>query len=245
MPINLKNRTGGGYIRIFNPSAAAPSIVTDGLVLNLDASNASSYPGSGTTWYDLSGNGYDGTLINSPTYSSLNGGYLIFNGSNQRVANSTLSNITGNTYRTMGGWIKGTTSENIPFALGNSPAYNAPNKGFGVNLSSTTTVAVYGISGYYDETGITASGLLSGNWSYLTITWDGTSIRVYCNGTLTGTRVRSSGAYDSLPGYFVGTWTNLDRFYNGYISTFSAYNRALSDSEILQNYNVQKTRFGL
>ena len=62
-----------------------PSIVTDGLVLCLDAANTKSYPGSGTTWTDISGKGYDGTLTNGPTFSSDNLGCIVFDGSNDRV----------------------------------------------------------------------------------------------------------------------------------------------------------------
>jgi len=62
-----------------------PNIVTSGLVLQLDAANTKSYPGSGTTWTDLSGNGNNGTLTNSPTFSSANGGIFTFNGTNQFI----------------------------------------------------------------------------------------------------------------------------------------------------------------
>ena len=65
--------------------AHSPRIVTDELVLALDAGNTKSYPGSGTTWTDLSGNGNDGTLLNSPTFNSANGGYLDFDGTNDYV----------------------------------------------------------------------------------------------------------------------------------------------------------------
>jgi hypothetical protein len=60
----------------------SPSIVTDGLVLCLDAGNPKSYPGSGTTWTDLSGNGNNGTLVNGVGYSGDNLGSLSFDGVN-------------------------------------------------------------------------------------------------------------------------------------------------------------------
>jgi hypothetical protein len=88
----------GGYV--FNSSMAsnqvANQIITKDLVLYLDAGNINSYPGSGTTWTDLSGNGYNGTLVNGPTYNSANNGYLIFNGSNQNVTIPNASIPTGN-----------------------------------------------------------------------------------------------------------------------------------------------------
>lgn len=62
-----------------------PHIVTDGLVLALDAANPTSYPGSGTTWRDLSGNNNSGSLVNGPTFNSVNGGSIVFDGSNDYV----------------------------------------------------------------------------------------------------------------------------------------------------------------
>ena len=76
----------------------SPSVVTSGLVLALDAGNTKSYPGSGATWTDLSGNGNTGTLQNSPTYSSANSGYFTLNGSTQYATGTNASSvqITGN-----------------------------------------------------------------------------------------------------------------------------------------------------
>ena len=75
MPIIIKSQTIYG----------APSIVTDGLSLYLDAANTRSYPGSGTAWYDLSGNVNHGTLVNGPTFDSGNAGSIVFDGTNKYV----------------------------------------------------------------------------------------------------------------------------------------------------------------
>ena len=85
---------------------AIPTIITDGLKLWLDASNPSSYPGSGTTWYDLSGNGNNGTMVNGVTYSTANGGVMSFDGVND-IVNFTNSLIVNNlTGHTISLWIK-------------------------------------------------------------------------------------------------------------------------------------------
>ena len=90
-----------------NPSRVANStIVSSGLVLHLDAGNASSYPGSGTTWTDLSGSGNNGTLVNGPTYSSANGGSLSFDGVNDYVSVSNTSQLRPSTELSIGMWIK-------------------------------------------------------------------------------------------------------------------------------------------
>jgi hypothetical protein len=83
MPITISGATISGGITL-SPSA---SIVTSGLVLSLDAGNPSSYSGSGTTWFDLSGNGNNGTLVNSPSYTTISGAQTFaFNGTNNRVS---------------------------------------------------------------------------------------------------------------------------------------------------------------
>ena len=80
-------------------SAAGPNLVTDNLILYLDAANTNSYSNSGTTWNDLSGNGYDATLTNGPTYNSDNGGYFIFDGTNDHaVIDSSFQVSTSGTY---------------------------------------------------------------------------------------------------------------------------------------------------
>ena len=79
-----------------------PRVVTDGLVLCLDAGNVKSYPGSGTTWTDLSGKGNTGTLTNGPTYSSANGGSIVFDGVDDRVSGTSFN--TGQNF-TINAWI--------------------------------------------------------------------------------------------------------------------------------------------
>ena len=84
--------------------------VTSGLILNLDASNANSYPGSGTTWYDLSGNNKNGTLTNGPTFSAANGGCIVFDGVNDYVAGGNLG--TFYSQGTISYWMYSTAVEN-------------------------------------------------------------------------------------------------------------------------------------
>jgi hypothetical protein len=94
------------YQGVFSkPIANAYSIITSGLLLNLDAGNTASYPGTGTTWTDLSGNGYNGTLTNGPTYSSSNGGTIVFDGTNDVASFGNILNI-GLSSWTMSCWVK-------------------------------------------------------------------------------------------------------------------------------------------
>jgi hypothetical protein len=85
--------------------AGGPDLIQDGLVLCLDAANTKSYPGSGTSWVDLSGNGNNGTLTNGPTFSSTNGGNIFFDGTNDYVRVSSTSIIPGSSSFTFNIWL--------------------------------------------------------------------------------------------------------------------------------------------
>lgn len=103
-----------GYYTSYG-SSSATDVITDGLVLKVDASNNSSYPGTGTTWYDLSGNGYNGTLTNGVTWSSNSGGTFLFTGSNLQYVDfgdPIKTRITGSNFVTYQGWFKGDGSWN-------------------------------------------------------------------------------------------------------------------------------------
>jgi len=97
-------------------------VVQDGLVLNLDASKFYSYSRSGTTWTDLSGNGNNGTLVNGPTFSSANGGSIVFDGSNDYMTSS--FTFTANQAMTISGWLYSTATsgyKNFVDTSNNSP----------------------------------------------------------------------------------------------------------------------------
>ena len=83
----------------------SPQIVTSGLVLALDAANKVSYPGTGTTWYDLSGNGNTGTITNGPTFSNVNLGTIVFDGTNDYVSIPSTSNFNNGNNITVEAWV--------------------------------------------------------------------------------------------------------------------------------------------
>ncbi len=105
----------------------SPRIITDGLVLALDAANQKSYPGSGTTWSDLSGNGNNGTLTNGPTFDSGNNGSIIFDGVDDYITTGTTpSQLQGNPSFTVSGWFY--RNANLPV--------NTGTWGFGGNVTN-------------------------------------------------------------------------------------------------------------
>lgn len=219
-----------------NPS----SIVSNGLLLNIDASNPGSYSGTGNTWYDLSGNNNHGTLMNSPTYDAASGS-IVTNGTNQYISIPQISTAIANV--TMQAWVY-------------------------VNLNTTGTFMKNGSNGggysigignnAFDQVGSNVCMLFSGvrwistgtsfgtaGWKLITMTLDGSSVpRAYVNGTLIGSYPDAT----KNPVAPIGTF-NLGAnigdgniYYNGKFAAAYFYNRALSLTEIQQNYNAFSTK---
>jgi hypothetical protein len=239
---------------------AGPSIVTSGLTLNLDAGNVSSYPGYGTTWNDLSGNGNNGTLINSPTYNSSNSGYLTFGGTNgnngtfnstdQYVQIASPTSIPlGNTARTISTWVRKLEVTNpYPYEIVGMGAWLSNNRSVFTLTVASNPLAPSLTTWGDDYSGPT--GYISNNtWVNLSVTYNGnTSLIVYVNGTQVGTFTFSSqlDTVFGASGLTIGTWKDGQwNSFVGDISNVLIYNRTLSDVEILQNYNAIKSRFGL
>jgi len=239
----------------FGATDSNNKIVTSGLFLNLDASQLRSYPGSGTTWTDLSGNNNNGTLTNGPTFSAGNGGSIVFDGTNDYVYKSLFPNSITTTL-TFDVWVKfndtGSPGRYI-MSLGRDIG---PSSGglallaYGFASASSGQILFEFGSGY----GRVSSGIVptTGIWYNLVVTTDGTNTRFYVNSILANTASQTTGAVVSLPGLSVGSYlssatppTPGTYFFNGNVGSVKIYNRALTATEVLQNYNVQKARFGL
>jgi hypothetical protein len=210
----------------------SPRIVRDGLVLALDAADKNSYPGSGTTWYDLSGKGNHATLYNGPTFSTSNIGCFTFDGSNDyadvslnlRTSNNTMM-IIGR-YVTLTGRMLGGISNN--YLCGTWNTYT--NQFYGEGWIS-------GPYGYQDTNWHIYHGSTNiGN----TGTPNGTQF--YNNGT--GLVVNGGGGYGPQ-GIRIGSDGVYNEYANCQVAYVAAYNRCLTRGEILQNYNAFKTRFGV
>jgi hypothetical protein len=224
----------------------SPPIVTNGLSLHIDFSNPKSYAGTGATVLDLSGNNYSGTSFNSPTYFS---GYLSFNGTNQYLSFPAASSgsTTGNF--TFGGWYNNGASvvsgRNFLFrgndGSGNGQSFVIGVVGSNPNLGVVTTVPSTIQISANDPT----TTFIPNRWYYLIGTWvNGVSLKLYVNGILKATTLTTNTSLrTSTIGWVIGK--NSTTYYPLYTATTSVYNRALSDTEILQNYNATKSRFGL
>lgn len=220
-----------------------PNIVTDGLILALDAASINSYPGSGTTWYDMSGYGNNATLYNSPTWNSA--GYLTFDGTND------YAEITFNS-ATMAAWSSGQTIIVWEYHTFNDGSRrNIWNQAYG-GYGTWTHEGGYNINYYWGDgggnnnpyTSINSSTTSTGVWNMLTTTRDTSNANWYVNGVNTGgagnpyADLTATTADISIGIGYTGT------YWAGNMAVIMAYNRSLTFQEILQNYNAQKTRFG-
>ena len=231
-----------------------PKIVTDGLVLCLDAANSKSYPGTGTAWNDLSGNGNNGTLTNGTTFSADNGGVLSFDGSNDYISLASPSDRyawtpsgNGNNYITIDIWVKSTDGGHFFSKPWNgSGAYN-------YRITNNTFLLVAAQSNSK-----TFSNLSTGNWENATVVVNPTQFAVYRNGSINSS-FSNHNITGNTPGvgnlnlplalmtlYPYGVWGGNTGFsILGQLGIFKFYNRVLSPNEVQQNYNALKGRYGL
>ena len=223
----------------------SPRIVTSGLVLALDAAERLSYPRTGTTWRDLSGNSNTGTLTNGPTFSAGNMGSIVFDGTDDYVA---IANLFLNTITniTLQGWVYiSSTSLKGPFVKVGG-GVNGYAIGVGGNDFDTSGNQIIGI--YPGVRWILTGNNYGTGWKFFTLTLSTTSVPTfYLNGALIGSYpgtnplTPTSGAY---VGRNVGDELTV-RAFAGNIAITQIYNRELTATEILQNYNATKNRFGL
>ena len=222
-----------------------PKIVTSGLVLALDAADKNSYRGSGTDWTDISGNGNNGTLTNGPTFNSANGGSIVFDGVDDSVScgTNTVLNVGNNI--TVNVWFY---INLIPAGFaGYQPIVSKVPSNYSVGWEVVNSLGVFRTIFRPSATLIDLSNgsLVVGNWYMGTMTFDNATARIYLNGIQTGsTTTGGPVTLNSNQPLQIGT-RGAGNFFNGNISQVSIYNRALTATEILRNYNATKTRFGL
>jgi hypothetical protein len=214
------------------------AIVRNGLVLYLDAANINSYPGSGTTWTDLSGNGNNGTLTNGPTYSSANRGSIVFDGTNDEVICTNDASVQI-TVGTISAWINansGNTGTN---------GILAKQSAWGLFVTDNTLRAYDWGNSADRNTGITIG---NSAWNYVAMTFTETigtpsnNAIIYLNGAavLTTTIKHSNHTVTVQVGE-----ANAAQHFGGNIAQASVYNRVLSAGEILQNFNASRGRYGI
>ena len=211
------------------------NIVTNGLIFNLDPGNPNSYSGAGNTIYDLAGFGNTGTLTNGPIFSGLNGGSYSFDGTNDTIVFTKNDIISGTQNFTIDAYINPviTTAEHI---FGN---YNGGNtNGLELYLYQGKVTLYYGGTFTFSNPVIYAN-----NWYHVCVVRNINTTNIYINGILDTTGTNSTSVTTTRV-YTIGNGFdyNTEAFY-GNISQVKIYNRALSATEIQQNYNATKGRF--
>ena len=213
------------------------NIVTSGLVLNVDASFVSSYPVSGTSWYNISGSGNTGTLVNGPTFNTtgffdldgtddgisiLDNNTLDFSGSNATLTSELLINL--DVYRSL----------ELVNSKGDSGLASQNNYNFIITDSWVYFRVGNGITAINSPFGISPSNLPVGRWGHIVAVLDTTHLRLYLNGTQIGTgTARTIDPVSNNENYFIAS---TQYPFDGKIAISRLYNRNLSQSEILQNY---------
>jgi hypothetical protein len=224
-------------------------IVTSGLVLALDAADRNSYVSGSTVWNDMSGNGNNGTLINNPGYSANNGGAILFDGINDYVdvlpasSGSAISSYTFSTW-----YYPYDTSPGQSFPL----QRGIDGSGNGWSLTAGAALNKYRVGVVTTSTGdvgyvVTSSiSVQASTWVNITGVWNaGSSLSLYVNGSFQSSlNITTTTLRNSNSGWVLGRITNTT-YSSQVVANCLVYNRVLPPSEILQNYNAQKSRFNL
>jgi hypothetical protein len=221
-----------------------PKIVTNGLVLYLDAANPKSFVSGSTVWNDLTTYITNGTITNGPTYNSSNGGSIVFDGSDDCILLNNLTAYSNTQPHTYCAWTYTTN-------FGVSYKWIINNGG----SATGTSLITYNNNGYkvgfFYQGGVafqSSTGTLTLNtWNFISAVYNGVnSVTFYINGAEAGTAsvgAATWAASGNIPR--IGTWYNGSYPFQGRLSNVQVYNRALSAQEVQQNYNAMKKRFGL
>ena len=213
---------------------AVSGIVTDGLKLYLDASNPSSYPGSGTTWYDLSGNNNNGTMVNGVTPLS---NAMQFDGVNDYVTAPVL--VPSRTY-TVSFWINPATLADYNQII----SINGIWGGFTMHTGDGGNCWV-GITDF-DSNRISSIGnntYTLSTWQLFTFTFDNGMAILYKNGSSISSATLVNPAVSTLSGLSIGT--NSNATISGKINDTIIYSRALTAQEVNQIFNAQRHKYGI
>jgi hypothetical protein len=222
-----------------------PDIVRGGLILHLDIGEPSSYPGSGTTWFDLSGLGTNGTLVNGVGYNGSNGGSLVFDGvddfvnSNSQLDPSAHGLFADSTsFWSVSAWFLPDTTNTSSGAI--------VGKSGGTGGSATFVVWEDGTilrTRLRGGTILDITTSLTSSWNEVVITWNGTTARAYLNGSFISNIAIGTAAKQTNNFCIGAALDGTNSFYKGNVSNVKVYNRPLNSQEVYYNFNAIKGRY--
>ena len=225
------------------------NIVTDGLVFYVDPAYKKSYPRTGTTVTDIIGD-TTGTLSgaggdnNTPQWENIKGGIFDFDGTDDKITSVSNSGFTNNDPRTFSAWIKTTDSGVYKTIVQVGPDNNS-NQNF--ELSTFGGFLHFSSWSTYNLTGNVT--IADGSWRFVSLTFNGSVINGYVEGSSAGPNLTNASINLSTTdtSYYIGgsATGHSSKWFNGNIGPILLYNKALSASEVTQNYQAQKERFGL
>ena len=231
--------------------AHSPRIVTDGLILALDAANTKSYGGSGTTWTDLSGKGNNGTITNA-TFNS--DGYFAFDGSDDYISFASASELQflNRLPYTMEVWMYPTSNPGANTWTGifnREDSSGGSRDGYNIYLNGGSGTLYLATERFQSGTnnsigyGYNDSDLLN-IWHHVVATYDGTTVRLYRNGVQLNSGTSTGNITNTSKTLEIGR-RGTGAYFIGRLNGQKIYNKALSASEIQQNYNALRGRFGI
>ena len=221
----------------------SPRIVTNGLVLCLDAGSRKSYPGSGTVWNELSNN-MSAELVNSPTFNSQNNGFFQFvTDDYTRIPNNTTLDTQTPSVEV---WIKTNTTNQNGFWFEKGTV----NSQYSLFQSSVTLLWRQNIGGTLIDLNITTSNFINtSSWYQVVGTFTSGRRRLYINGNLVNSDTQTGTISTNSGGMSIGVYGGYSGargyYYNGSLAVCRVYNKELTPAEVLQNYNATKGRFRL
>ena len=232
-----------------------PDIVTDGLIFSADAANKKSYPGSGTTITDIGGRENTGTLTNGPTFASEDGGSIAFDDTNDYITfgNTSTLNFEWNEPHSIEVWLKRSNSGGSYIVGKNESSGNYRGTEFTFTGANAVGYVIRNTNATNKRLNSKTSGTYNdGLWHQFVVTYDGSGnasgIGIYID-TVSDVSIINSGnitgGTTSTANAVIGARNGVANYFGGNIASVKYYNKVLTFSEITQNYNATKGRFGL
>ena len=242
-----------GKWQIYNGTAwqdvnvGPPPVVTSNLLVHLDAGDNASYPGTGTTWTDLTGNGYHGTLTNGPTYDSANSGSIVTDGTDDYIKiNSVAGTGTSTQSQTYEVWINPSDND------GNIMYMSANSDGSGWNMPPMAASSGNFRGKIWNNNFLTStSSFTQGNWYQVVLVFDNSAgtQELFVNSTSNASQSSISYTSSGVNNYVWLGAANSGSDNTGFLAAkygiWRIYDKALSSSEVTQNWNANRTRYGL